>query len=164
MQLREEHTRSKIGHGGGGRNTAIQLESRTISSLKTSPESTDISSLACLPWLSGKQGFQEHLMNDWLRAQSRIPCSMYTRPFKKMGIQTHPSTMMGSLHSFYSKNLGPSRIQIKKHQKAIPISVISKLIHQDSTKLKQAIGELVTVGIFFVMRSCKYFKVEKPEQ
>jgi hypothetical protein len=57
MQLRKEHTRSKIGCGSGGRNTAIQLESRTISSSKLSPENTDTSSLAHLPWLSGKQGF-----------------------------------------------------------------------------------------------------------
>jgi hypothetical protein len=54
--------------------------------------------------------------------------------------------------------------QEEKHQKAIPISVISKLIHQDSTKLKQAIGKLATVRIFFAMRSCKYLKVAKPEQ
>jgi hypothetical protein len=54
VQLKEEHTRSKIGRGGGGRNTATQLESRTISSLKTSPKNTYTSSSACLPWLSGK--------------------------------------------------------------------------------------------------------------
>ncbi len=112
--MREEHTRSKIGCGGGGRNTAIQLESRTISSLKTSPENTYTSSSAQLPWLSGKRGFQEHFMNNWLRAQSRILCSMYAQPFKIMCTQTHPSTMTGSLLSFYSKILGCSRIQIQK--------------------------------------------------
>jgi hypothetical protein len=145
VQLREEHMRSKIGHDGGGRNTAIQLESRTVSSSKTSLENTATSSSTHLLWLSGKQGFQEHLMNNCLQAQSRIPCSMYVQPFKKMGIQTHPLTIMGSLHSFYSKNLGHSRIQ--KHKKAITFLVISKLIHQDSTKLERATGKLATFRI-----------------
>jgi hypothetical protein len=39
---------------------------------------------------------------------------MYAQPFEKMGIQTHPMAMTDSLHSFYSKNLGRSRIQIQK--------------------------------------------------
>jgi hypothetical protein len=77
MQLSEVHMRSKIGCGASGKNTFFQLESKMISSLKISPENIDTSSSARLPWLSGKQGFQEHLMNGWLQAQSRIPCSMY---------------------------------------------------------------------------------------
>jgi hypothetical protein len=84
-QLSEVNMRSKIGCGASGKNTYFQLESKTISSSKISPENTDTSSSAHLPWLSGKRGFQEHLMNDWLQAQSRIPCSMYAQPFKKMG-------------------------------------------------------------------------------
>jgi hypothetical protein len=113
-QLSKVHTRSKIGRGASGKNTSFQLESKTISSSKISPENTDTSSSAHLPWLSGKQGFQEHLMNDLLQAQSRIPRSMYARPFKKMGTKTHPSTTTGSLHSFYSKNLSCSKILIQK--------------------------------------------------
>ncbi len=44
------------------------------------------------------------------------------------------------------------------------MSVISKLIWRNSTELKQATGEIATVGIFFAMRSCKYLKVAKPDQ
>ena len=113
VQLSKVHMRSKIRHGGGGKNTPIQLESKMISSSKTSPENTDTSSLAHLPWLSGNRGFQEHLINDWLQAQSKIPCSIYVQPFEKMGTQTHPSTMTGCLHSFYSEKLGPQKIQIQ---------------------------------------------------
>ncbi len=105
-QLSEVHTRSKIGCGDGGKNTHVQLESRKISSSKTFPEITDTSSSVRLPWLSGNQVFQEHLMNDWLQAQSKIPCSIYVQPFEKMGTQTHPLTTMGCLHSFYRENLG----------------------------------------------------------
>ena len=58
------------------------------------------------------------------------------------------------------KNTDPE----EKHQKAIPISVVSELIHRDGTDLERAIGELATIGIFFAMRSCEYLKVAKPEQ
>jgi hypothetical protein len=58
------------------------------------------------------------------------------------------------------KNTDPE----EKHQKAIPISVISKLIHRDGTDLERAIGELATIGIFFAMRSCEYLQVAKPDQ
>ncbi len=58
------------------------------------------------------------------------------------------------------KNTDPD----EKHQKAIPISVISKLIHRDGTDLERATGELATIGIFFVMRSCEYLKVAKHDQ
>jgi hypothetical protein len=52
----------------------------------------------------------------------------------------------------------------KKHQKAIPISVINKIAKQDSTKLKQAKAQLATVGIFFAMRSYEYLKVKAVER
>jgi hypothetical protein len=55
------------------------------------------------------------------------------------------------------KNTDPE----EKHQKALPISVISELIHRDSTELKWATGKLATAGIFFAMRSCEYLKVAK---
>jgi hypothetical protein len=70
--------------------------------------------LAHLLWLSGKQDFQEHLMNDWLQAQLTIPCSMYVQPFEKVGTQTLLMMTTGSLHSFYNENLGCSKIQIQK--------------------------------------------------
>ncbi len=77
VQLSEIHTRSKIGRVDGGKNTPVQLKSKKISSSNNSPENTDTSSSVRLPWLSGKQDFQEHLMNNWLQVQSKIPCSMY---------------------------------------------------------------------------------------
>ena len=58
------------------------------------------------------------------------------------------------------KNTDPE----EKHQKAIPISVISELIHRDGTDLEQATGELATIGIFFAMCSCEHLKVAKPNQ
>ncbi len=106
--------RSKIGHGGRGKNIPIQSESKMISSSKSSPENTDTSSSVRLPWLPGKQGFQEHLVNDWLQAKSKIQYSMYVQPFKKTDTQTHPSMTTGCLHSFFNENVGPSKIQIQK--------------------------------------------------
>jgi len=138
-QLSEVHTRSKIGCGDGGKNTPVQLESKKISSSKTSPEITDTSSSVRLPWLSGRQDFQEHLMNDWLQAQSKIPCSMYARPFEKMGTQIHPSTTTGCLHSFYRDNFGRSKIQTQK--KSIKKQYPSESSVSSSTETAQISNE-----------------------
>jgi hypothetical protein len=73
-----------------------------------------MSSTEPLPWLSGKQDFQNQLIKDWLLAQSEIPCSVFVQPFKKMGIQAHPLMGMGNQHSFYNENLGRSKTEIQK--------------------------------------------------
>jgi hypothetical protein len=63
---------------------------------------------------------------------------MYAQPFEKNGYP-NPSVKDDRQPAFILqrefrllKNTDPE----EKHQKAIPISVISKLIHQASTKLK----------------------------
>jgi hypothetical protein len=91
---------------------------------------------------------------------------MYAQPFEKMGTQTHPSTTTDCLHSFYSENLGPSKIKIQKKstKKQKSISVISELNCRDGTDLEGATGELATIGKFFAMHSCEYLKVAKPDQ
>jgi hypothetical protein len=65
-QLREEHTRSKLGHGEDGRNMPIPSALKITSTSRTSHEKKATSSLAPLPWLLGTQDFQDHLMNGWL--------------------------------------------------------------------------------------------------
>jgi len=52
----------------------------------------------------------------------------------------------------------------EKHQKAIPTSVISELIHREGTDLERATGELAIIRIFSAIHSCDYLKVEKPDQ
>ena len=46
-----------------------------------------------------------------------------------------------------------------KHQKCIPPSVFRKLLHNTSTPLSTAIGQLTTGALFFGMHSCEYSKV-----
>jgi hypothetical protein len=58
------------------------------------------------------------------------------------------------------KNTDPE----EKHQKTIPISVISKIAKQDSTDLERATAQLTTIGTFFVMRSCEYLKIQATKQ
>jgi hypothetical protein len=62
------------------------------------------------------------------------------------------------LRSF--KNLDPP----EKHQAAVPMSVISAINKRNSSELEQATAQLVTLGIFFAMRSCEYLKVHQAEQ
>jgi hypothetical protein len=57
-----------------------------------------------------------------------------------------------------------SQKQYVKHQKAISISVISKIAKQDRTNFKQTKAQLATIGIFFAMRSCEYLKVQASKQ
>jgi hypothetical protein len=76
-QLFKEHMRSKLRHGIAGRNTWNPLESKMTTTSKTSQESKDTPSLEHLPRLSVRQGFQNHLMDNWLQAQLAVPCSMF---------------------------------------------------------------------------------------
>jgi len=128
MQLNEVHMRSKIGHGGVRMNMPAQSESKEISSRKLHQRAQT---------LSGKQDFQEHLMNDWLQAQSKIPCSICAT-FRENGY-SNPSIDNDGLPAFILqrefrsiKNSDPE----EKHQKAIPISVIRELVHRDGTDLE----------------------------
>jgi hypothetical protein len=52
----------------------------------------------------------------------------------------------------------------EKHQAAIPMSVVSTVNKRNTSELERATAELVTLGIFFAMRSCEYLKVHQSEQ
>jgi hypothetical protein len=52
----------------------------------------------------------------------------------------------------------------EKHQKAIPMSVISALAKQQLSELDQATIQLTGLGMFFAFRSCEYLKVPQAEQ
>jgi hypothetical protein len=52
----------------------------------------------------------------------------------------------------------------KKHQKAIPMSVISTMAKQKLSELDHAIAQLTGLGMFFAFQSCKYLKVPQAEQ
>ncbi len=58
------------------------------------------------------------------------------------------------------KNADPA----ENHQKAIPMSVISEINKRNSSALKRATAQLVTITIFFAMCSCEYLKVQKANQ
>jgi hypothetical protein len=53
---------------------------------------------------SGKPGFQDHLMSDWLKAQSQVPSHMYVRPSVSTVDNIYPWTTMASLDSYYNEN------------------------------------------------------------
>ena len=102
--------RSKLGRGVAGRNTYNPSDSKTTTTLNNSHKNNGTHSSEHLPWLSGKPGFQESLMDDWLQIQSEVP-----RPFENMDTPTQPSIKMANLHSFYNENLG--RLKTKTLQK-----------------------------------------------
>ena len=104
-QLCETHTRSKLGHGVAGMITRSQSESETTPSSRTSHENNDTQSLEPLPWLSEKDVFQKEIMNNWLQAQLKVPCSMYLRPSENTSTQTQHLTRRKSLCGLYNENL-----------------------------------------------------------
>jgi len=108
-QLREVHTKSKLGRGTAGKNTCNPSDSKTTTTSRTSHESNGTPSSEHLPWLSGKRGFRESLMDDWLQTQSEVPSSIYRRPLENMGTQIQPLTRTANLHGFYNESLGRSK-------------------------------------------------------
>jgi hypothetical protein len=58
------------------------------------------------------------------------------------------------------KNTDPA----KRHQAAIPLSIISEINKRQGTELAKATAELANLGIFFAMQSCKYLKVPQADQ
>ncbi len=136
-----------------------------MTTLKTSLKNNNIPSLEHLPWLSGKQGFQNHLINDWLQpVASTVQYVSVT--FREHG---HPNPTLNEDRQLayilqqefrLFKNLDPA----EKHQAAIPISVISKINKHNSSVLEWAITQLFTFSIFFVVHLCEYLKVHQPKQ
>jgi len=111
-QLRERHTRTKLGRGGDGSNGASQLDSTMTSTLTTSQDINESNSLEPLPWLCGKHNFQERLMIPWLKAQSETPFHMWHRPSGRTTDQTPQGMKMASLADFYLANSEPTETKI----------------------------------------------------
>ena len=93
-QSRGKHTRTKLGRGQGGTNTAVQLELSRTNSLTTSGVDKESDSWEPLPWLSVKGDFHDHLMKPWLKEQSEVPSHLSHRPSGKMTGQTQLRTRM----------------------------------------------------------------------
>ncbi len=107
-QFNEKHTRTSLGRGTDGQSTADGSYSRTLS-LTMSPAPQVSNLLAPLPWLCTKQDFEDHLMTNWLTAQSQVPSHMYVRPSANTDNPTHPWITTESLDSFYNGSSDHSR-------------------------------------------------------
>jgi hypothetical protein len=124
QQFNEVHTRSKLGRGNNGASTTHALGTRTSSS-NISHHINKSKSLEPLPWLCEKDSFWDQLMTDWLKAQSQVPFHMYAQPSEKMASQTHPSTKMPGLDSFYSNSIGASKTQTQQRNTKRPSQCVS---------------------------------------
>jgi hypothetical protein len=124
-QLQETHTKAKLGPGDVSNSTSCQLDWKTTHSSSNSTGHNKTKSCVPLPWLCGKRGFQDLLMTDWLKEQSRIPSQMYARPSGNTDGQTQPKTQTASLVSFYRDCTKPSetKTQTKCNRKrSLPAS------------------------------------------
>ncbi len=57
--------------------------------------------------------------------QSQVPFHMYARPSEKTASQTHPSTKMPGLDSFYSNSIGASKTQTQQRNTKRPSQCVS---------------------------------------
>jgi hypothetical protein len=103
LQLREKHTRTKLGCGSVGSPTAAESDWKTHS-LTTSHAIQESSYSELLPWLCKKLNFQDHLMFNWLSDLLQVPSHIYLRPSASMANPTQPWTMTARLDSFYIRN------------------------------------------------------------
>ncbi len=124
QQFGKVHTRNKLGRGNDGASTTNALRTMTSSS-NISQEINESKSSVPLPWLCKKDGFQDQLMTDWLKAQSQVTFHMYVQPSEKMASQTHPSTKMPRLDSFYSNSIGASKTQTQQRNTKRPSQCVS---------------------------------------
>ena len=112
-QLRERHTRTKLGRGGDGKLTVTPLESSKMSSSTISRNPKGSNSWEPSPWLCVEDDFQDQLMTPWLKAQSEVPFHMWHRPSEKMTGQIQQETKTVSLEDFYHANTGRSETTIQ---------------------------------------------------
>ncbi len=134
QQFNEVHTQSKLGHGNDGASTTNALGTMT-SSLNISHDINKSKSSEPLPWLCKKESFWDQLMTYWLKAQSQVPFHMYARPSEKTASQTHPSTKMPGLDSFYSNSIGASKTQTQQRNTKRPSQCTSCRPTQNSNPL-----------------------------
>jgi len=101
-QLREVHTRAKLDPGVVTNCISNRSDLDMMSSSTHLQDPKETGSCARLPWLCGKQDFQDRLMTDWLKEQSEIPSRMFARPSGRTEDLTQPKTTIGNLASFYN--------------------------------------------------------------
>ena len=107
-QLREKHTRTKIGRCPDGSNTASPSASKGMYFSMVSPGGKESGSWEPLPWLSIKEDFRHNIMGSWLRAQSEVPSHLWLRPSGKTTSKTQQGTRKASLADFYQGCTEPS--------------------------------------------------------
>ena len=65
-QLREAHTRTKLGRGDNAPSIWTPSDSAMTCTLSPSPDPNETKTLELLSWLSGKDNIQARLMTPWL--------------------------------------------------------------------------------------------------
>ena len=113
-QLREEHTRTKLGRGTDGVSMLKCADFKTTSTLTTANDTSESECLEASPKPCDRQDFLADHMKPWLRQQSEIPSHMWLRPFGTTTGETPPSTKTESLHDFYQDSTEPTETQTRQ--------------------------------------------------
>jgi hypothetical protein len=93
-QYSKEHTKTTLGRGNDGKNTANPQALKKIYSLSNSQSNTEDKFSVVLPWLCVKEDFQDLVMLPWLEAQSVVPSATWQQPSGVTDTQIHHMTNM----------------------------------------------------------------------
>jgi hypothetical protein len=124
-QLREAHTRTKLGRCTASPSIFIPSESAKTSSLIPSQDLNKTRSSKPLPWLSGRDGFWDKLMTPWLWEKFEISSRIYLQPSRKTADPARPRTTTYILASFYIISSEPSKTKTPKKSNKKPSPPVS---------------------------------------
>jgi hypothetical protein len=128
-QLREQHTKTKLGLTDDGLNILNWLALPMTPTSTGSTDANKTSSYVPLQQPSEEDNFQATLSKTWLQEQSEIPFQVFAQPSGSMDGLTHPKTKTFNLASFYNHNINPTSmmIQNKNNKKPSPSASLPKL-------------------------------------
>jgi hypothetical protein len=114
VQYSKEHTKTTLGRGDDGKNSANPQDLKKIYSLSNSQSNTEDTFSVLLLWLCMKEDFQDLVMLSWLQAQSVVPLATWQRPSGVTGTQIRHMTNMELSTGTCHANTSPTRMQTQK--------------------------------------------------
>ena len=117
---KERRTRSGLQPGIDGQHSARQSKLTTTPSSEPFPLPTKQNSSAALPSPSATKNIRLKLSDDWLRAQSELPWTMWLRPSGTTSCRIRDSTKGTSLHAFYLDSTKATRIRTHQQNNKKP--------------------------------------------
>ncbi len=143
-QLREKHTRTKLGRGIDG-SVGVEPSELVMMSFSTvSSEASETNYSEPSPWLCVMDDFRDRMSTPWLRAQSEIPFHLWHRPSESTTGRIQLGMRMASSADFYrgSFELSRTKTLTRCNKKRSPLECLQKLQSAKQQKLSEQLANL----------------------